>query len=128
MKFGYIIIYVPNVEETLHFYENAFGLKIRFLHESKLYGELETGGTVLAFVHETLAADNIGQFEKNRPDNLPAGIEIAFVTPDVKKAYQHALKSGAQALKEPQAKPWGQEVGYVKDLNGIIIELCSPME
>ena len=27
----------------------------------------------------------------------------------------------------PQEKPWGQVVAYVKDLNGIIVELCTSM-
>jgi uncharacterized glyoxalase superfamily protein PhnB len=127
MKFGYTIIYVPDTEKALQFYENAFGFKIKFLHESKVYGELETGNTTLAFVQESLASANVGLFEKNNKNKPSAGIEIAFVTQDVKKAYQQALKAGAQALKEPLTAPWGQEVAYVKDLNGVIIELCSPM-
>lgn len=28
---------------------------------------------------------------------------------------------------EPFEKPWGQTVGYVRDINGVLIELCSPM-
>lgn len=49
MKFGYTIVYVSSVEETLAFYKEAFGFETRFLHESGQYGELETGETVLAF-------------------------------------------------------------------------------
>lgn len=30
MKFGYTIIYVPNVDESLSFFENAFGFIRRF--------------------------------------------------------------------------------------------------
>jgi len=40
MKFGYTIIYVESVEETLVFYQRAFGFALKFLHESKAYGEL----------------------------------------------------------------------------------------
>ncbi len=29
--------------------------------------------------------------------------------------------------KEPEEKPWGQVVGYVRALDGSIIELCSPI-
>ncbi|MGE8356838.1 MAG: VOC family protein, partial [Microvirgula sp.] len=49
MKFGYTIVYVASVAETLTFYQQAFGFDTRFLHESGEYGELETGGTALAF-------------------------------------------------------------------------------
>ena len=48
MKFGYTILYVPDVPATLRFYEAAFGLKTRFLHEGGDYGELETGSTAEA--------------------------------------------------------------------------------
>ncbi|RBB92417.1 VOC family protein, partial [Pseudomonas sp. MWU12-2115] len=47
MQFGYTIIYVPEVETSLRFFEQAFGFKRRFLHESGTYGELETGSTTL---------------------------------------------------------------------------------
>ncbi len=49
VKFGYAIAYVDDVEAALRFYEGAFGLTRRFLHESGDYGELDTGSTVLAF-------------------------------------------------------------------------------
>ena len=48
MKLGYTIIYVPNVEASLAFFERAFGLKQKFLHESGTYGELDTGETTLS--------------------------------------------------------------------------------
>lgn len=37
MKLGYTIVYVADVPTTIDFYERAFGLKRRFLHESQLW-------------------------------------------------------------------------------------------
>ena len=31
MKYGYTIIYVSSVEETLEFYEKAFGFGVKFI-------------------------------------------------------------------------------------------------
>ena len=45
MKLGYVIVYTQDVPAALGFYELAFGLKRRFLHESNQYGELDTGAT-----------------------------------------------------------------------------------
>ncbi len=28
---------------------------------------------------------------------------------------------------EPNTKPWGQVVAYVRDLDGFLIEICTPM-
>jgi len=127
MKFAYTILYVQDVESTLNFYIKAFGCTLRFLDETKAYGELETGGTTLAFAEESLAKINVGAFEKNNLSKNPAGFEIAFTTDNVQHAYEHALDSGAQALQSPTQKPWGQLVAYVLDINGIIIEICSPL-
>lgn len=34
MKFGYTILYVQDVAEAVQFYELAFGLERRFIHQS----------------------------------------------------------------------------------------------
>ncbi|MBX3709907.1 MAG: VOC family protein [Gammaproteobacteria bacterium] len=127
MKFGYTIIYVSDVESTISFYQKAFKLEKSFLHESKQYGELNTGDIKLAFASNSLAESNGIKFAKNDAKKEAAGFEIALITNDVKQGYNHALSNGAIAVKEPTVKPWGQEVAYVLDLNGIIVEICSPM-
>lgn len=127
MRLGYVILYVPNVPATLAFYERAFGLSRRFLHESKMYGEMETGGTALAFAAESLVELNGVTVRPNRRSDPPAGVEIGLVTDDVAAAYRKAVSAGALVYKEPAEKPWGQTVGYVRDNNGFLVEICSPM-
>ena len=58
MLFGYTIIYTNSVEESIEFFEKAFGFKRRFIHESG-YGELEIGTTALAFATHNLGASNL---------------------------------------------------------------------
>ena len=58
MKLGYTITYVPDVAASLAFFEQAFGLKRRFLHESGTYGELDTGETTLSFAAHELGDMN----------------------------------------------------------------------
>ena len=43
VKLGYTITYVTDVEKTLVFFENAFGIARRFRTPENTYGELETG-------------------------------------------------------------------------------------
>lgn len=128
MKFGYTIVYVSSVADTLSFYNQAFGFETRFLHESGDYGELNTGETVLAFASYELGDLNLdGNYHKISLNTPPAGVELAFVTDDVASAYAHAIAAGAVAVKEPISKPWGQVVAYVRAREGSLIELCSPM-
>ncbi len=128
MRLGYLILYVPDVPATLAFYERAFGLSRRFLHESNTYGEMETGSTALAFASESLIELNGVKARRNRPDETPAGAEVGLVTEDVRAAYRKALAAGAIGYAEPIEKPWGQTVGYVRDNNGFLVEICSPMD
>nr|WP_063571511.1 VOC family protein [Luteibacter rhizovicinus] len=127
MRLGYTLIYVPDVTATVAFYESAFGLRRRFVHESGLYAEMETGETALSFAGETLAQMNGLAIRPNSLRDLPAGIEICLVTDSPEDAYEQALGAGALPVKAVEAKPWGQQVGYVRDLNGCLVEICSPV-
>jgi catechol 2,3-dioxygenase-like lactoylglutathione lyase family enzyme len=128
VKFAYTILYVKDVPQAVAFYERAFGLKQRFIHESKQYGEMETGETTLSFAANELAKSNLPQgFLENNRSNLPAGIEVGFVADDVPTVYADAIEAGAIAVAEPKVKPWGQTVAYVRDLDGILVEICSPV-
>jgi len=128
MKLGYTIIYVPNVAESLSFFENAFGLSRRFLHESGDYGELETGETTLAFASHELGKINFPSgFVAASESSKPLGFEVALVTPSVLEAHTKALRAGAAELKAPESKPWGQVVSYVRCPDGTLVEICSPV-
>lgn len=127
MKLGYTIIYVADVIATVDFYERAFGLERRFVHESNMYAEMQTGETLLGFAAETMSEMNGLAIRPNRKAEVAAGFEIAFVTSDPNTAYNHAVAAGAAAITAPAEKPWGQWVGYVRDLNGCLVEICSPI-
>ncbi|MFA0607550.1 VOC family protein, partial [Vibrio amylolyticus] len=84
VKFGYTINYVNNVDDTLSFFENAFEMKRRFITDENDYGELDTGGTVLAFASHELGSTNFtGGYVSSSESDKPLGIEIALVTDDV---------------------------------------------
>ena len=127
MKLGYTIIYVADVVKTIAFYEAAFGLSRRFIHESNLYGELETGETILAFAGIEAAEMNGLAVVPNNPNGPAAAWEICFVSDDVPAAYDRALAHGCTAVSKPSEKPWGQTVSYVRDLDGCIVEIASPI-
>lgn len=127
MKFGYTLLYVKDVPRSVAFYEDAFGIGRRFVHEAGMYAEMDTGGTTLAFVANGLAKSNLPcGFQENDPSRPPGGFEIAFITHEVQAAYDRALAAGAAAISPPAAKPWGQIVAFVRDKDGITVELCTP--
>ena len=127
MQLGYVILHVPDVAEAVAFYERALGLVRRFIHDSGQYAEMETGATALAFASHALVEANGLPPRPGGPDALPFGAEIALVTENVEAAFRRALDAGASAVVEPAARPWGQVVGYVRDPNGVLVELCTPI-
>lgn len=128
MKLGYTILYVPDVAASLRFFEAAFGLPQRFLHESGMYGELDTGATTLAFAAHVMGDLHFPAGLVRASDSpQPLGMEIGLVTDDVAAAHRRALQHGATELSAPEAKPWGQVVSYVRAPDGCLVELCTPM-
>lgn len=129
MKFGHLIIYVPDVPASLQFFETAFGLTTRFLHESNTYGELETGETALAFAADELAAMNFSAGHISAHISVkPLGMEVGLVTDDVPSAHAKAMDAGATEIAAPLVKSWGQTVSYVRCPDGTLVELCTPVQ
>ena len=128
VNFSYVIFYVKNIDNTLSFYQKAFGLIPKFVDESKQYTELNTGATALAFVTADLAHKNLPQgYMPHDVKKPPLACEIVFTVKDVQEAYDTALKAGASAVASPLQKPWGQMIAYVRDLDGILFEIASAM-
>jgi lactoylglutathione lyase len=129
IKFAYTILYVKDVLKTITFYEKAFGFKRKFIVPDNSYGELITGTTTLSFASTKLAKTNLKDgFIESKKANKPFAIEIAFATDNVEKIYKQAIKAGAFAEAEPTVKPHGQTVAYVRDIDGFLVEICTPME
>ena len=126
MQFAYTILYVNDVKQSLAFYEKAFGMQTRFLHESGDYGELETGGTALAFSSKALMRQ-LGKEVSTSDPHHPC-FEIALVSEDVTAAVRKAVEAGAKLMREPQEMPWGQTIAYVADPDGVLVELCTSMQ
>ena len=129
VRFAHTIIYVRDVPQTLGFYRDAFGLETSFLHPGQQYGELYTGPTKLSFASHSLAEENVpcGFRRADEAGAKPLGIEIALMTDDVPAVVERAVAAGAELLAAPVAKPWGQTVAYLRDPDGTLIEICTPV-
>jgi uncharacterized glyoxalase superfamily protein PhnB len=125
-RLGWVIVYVPDVEAALSFYERAFGMTRRFAVDT--YGELETGSTVLGFAAESLGEEHLPDgVQRPAVDGKPFNVELALVFDDVAAAFAHAVEAGCTPLAEPEEKPQGQTVGWVRDPFGTLIEIASPL-
>lgn len=129
IKFGYTILYVEDVEKSIEFYENVFGFTRKFISPDNDYGELSTGETTLSFASKKMAAQNLsGGFIESSLEDKPFAIELGFITEDVGDLVQKATSFGAVLVTEPKKKPWGQIVAYVRDTDGFLLEICTPIQ
>ncbi len=129
MRLAYTILYVDDVTATAAFYGEAFGFATRLLTPEGDYAELASGETVLAFANHALGSANLGSdFRTSDLAARPTDFELAFTTEAIDADFARAVRAGAAIVREPEAKPWGQRVGYVRDLNGFLIEVCTPMQ
>lgn len=128
IQFAYTILYVQDVTKSVEFYEKAFGFARKFISPGNDYGELSVGETTLSFASTALAKSNLKDgFTESRLADKPFGIEIGFTTENVAETLAMATKAGAIVVENPKTKPWGQTVAYLRDLDGFLIEICTPM-
>ena len=128
IKFAYTILYVQDVSKAVEFYEAAFGLKRKFVTPDNDYGELLVGETTLSFASTALAKSNLSDgFIESNLSAKPFGIEIGFTTENVEETVSSAVSAGATIVEHAKTKPWGQVVAYVRDIDGFLIEICTPM-
>lgn len=86
------------------------------------------GRTSIAFASKELANSNLSDgFTHSTLEHKPFGIELGFITDKLPESYAQALQYGAIVVQEPKQKPWGQTVAYLRDIDGFLIELCTPI-
>ena len=61
----------------------------------------------------------------NRKSDLAPALELAFVDEHTEAALLRAVEAGAELVHAVVVKPWGQRVGHAKDLNEVLVEICS---
>lgn len=128
IQFAYTILYVQDVTKSLEFYENAFGFTRKFVTPDNDYGELSVGATTLSFASIRMAKSNLANgFTESSLADKPFGIEIGFTTENVVETIATAISAGATIVEQPKTKPWGQTVAYLRDIDGFLIEICTPM-
>jgi predicted enzyme related to lactoylglutathione lyase len=125
---GWVIVYVDAPAETASFYESAFGLPLEFAVADGSYAQLDTGATKLAFASYALGQKNFeGGVRRAAGTRQPANVEITLVAKDVDAGYAQALAAGCSSLSEPEDKPQGQRVAFVRDPFGTLVELATPL-
>jgi lactoylglutathione lyase len=98
--------FVADVPATVAFYEKAFGLRLRYMHPSLGYAELEAKDTLVAFIGEGFIADLrlLGDL-RYRPDRDAAdaaAAQLALGTDDTERDGQLPASADAVVVRTPE--------------------------
>ena len=129
MKYSHTLLYVADVAQTMTFYTEAFGFSAKFTTPELDYGEIITGEVVIGFASYELAHSNLKNgFQKSSVAEKPFGIELCFTSENIEADIAKALAAGAIEVEPITEKVWGQSIAYLRDINGFLIEIGTPME
>nr|XP_009419953.1 PREDICTED: uncharacterized protein LOC103999815 [Musa acuminata subsp. malaccensis] len=120
--FAYTAVYVKDAARSVAFYSDAFGYKVRRLMRRHRWGKLESGQTTIAFtpLHQRETDERTGAVRTPAREGERCPVEVCFDYPDVDAAYKRAVP-----VSPPEVKEWGQKVGYVRDMDGIVVRMGS---
>jgi hypothetical protein len=123
-----IILYVEDQQRSRDFYSailrKAPALDVPGMTEFNLTKDLKLGLMPENGISKILS-------DKTPHPNSGNGIprcELYILTDNIEEAYNIAVKAGAKEISKICKRDWGDEVGYVADLDGHIIAFARRME
>lgn len=125
MQLGWVLLFVDDVSASVERYGRVLGLSARFVDPAGDYAELDTGATTLALCARRLGAQSSGL----DPTELTgSGSSITLTCADPLAMWHRAVEGGFTSVSMPVRKPWGQVAGYLRDPDGHLIEIATPIE
>ena len=115
MRLSHTTIFVDDVERTLRFYREVFGLLPTVVDASGKHAELP--GLVLMQHDLANLTVPVGYLAASAGAKT-LGVMLTFSIEDLESTYERALTQGGQKVTAPDGK-----VAYVRDCNGVLLEL-----
>jgi catechol 2,3-dioxygenase-like lactoylglutathione lyase family enzyme len=82
-------------------------------------------GGALQFVQEEFARRYVPDFLPKRLERPAEGVEIGFLFDDVAAAYHRAIDAGCTSVAAPEKRPWGPTIAFVRDDEGVLVEMMQ---
>ncbi len=123
MKFSYTGVEVRNMDESIRFYSEGLGMELLDRHPIK-----ETGGEVAALKRkDSPQLLELNWYPYSQSEYRPGSEldHLAFEVDDVKAAVERLVKLSAKPARDIEVRA-KYTVGFVKDPDGVWIELYAP--
>ena len=128
MRLAFTMMYVDDVPKTADVWVKGLGLELVYLHDDEVYAELRAGEATLAFARVEFGRSHFPNGQLDDYFERPVGrTEIGFETDRIHEVFSCAQSAGFEVVTPPTERPWGQWIGFMRDPNGILVELSTPM-
>lgn len=110
-----------NLKESLDFYTHLFDFKVQyesdwFIHLLSRHNDLELG-----------IIDTNNELVPSEYEGTPKGVYFTFVVKNADEIYKEAVKADVEIVSEPTDTFYGQRRLLIKDPNGALIDVSSPI-
>jgi predicted enzyme related to lactoylglutathione lyase len=116
------IVAVPDLDRAVRFYQAAFGWNKQV--DTPVYVELDAGKMRFGVYQRDGFAKNIGRHPEPTGEGALVPVEIYLEVDELDRSVERALAAGARLLSPRSPRPWGDDVAYVADPDGIVIALA----
>lgn len=123
------IFYVDDMAATKAFYKRVFDMEPSFESPAGRFMIMKTQpeGAIAFGLRPFVETHMVGQKTvAATPQTTPLAVEICFTTDNLEALFKKVVSAGASPVVEPKRLPWGDWCAYVKDNNGLFIELTQP--
>ena len=116
MRVNYAIVFVSNMDQSVAFYRDVIGLRVKF--QSPAWTEFGTDGATLALHTSHEPTDTVGD-----SDSMPAGrCRPGLQVPDLDEFHQRMLAHGVPCIQNP-TEVFGTRVAQYRDPDGLAISV-----
>jgi len=118
VRVNYAIVFVSDMRQSVSFYRDVWGLKLRF--ESPIWTEFATDGATLA-----LHASEASNSEQSDPLELPPGrCRPGFSVPSLDEFHERMVRMNVPCTQQPK-EVFGVRVAQYLDPDGLVLSVSE---
>ncbi len=118
MRLNYAIVFVSDMESSVAFYRDVFGLPLKF--ESPEWTEFSTGVATLALHKAKEGGQTKGGQEMSAPGQCRPGISVA----DLDAFHSQVVERGATCVQAPK-EVFGARISQYLDPDGLMVSVSE---
>ena len=118
MRLNYAIVFVSDMESSVAFYRDVFGLPLKF--ETPEWTEFSTGGATLA-LHRAQGARHI---EAGQESSAPGQCRPGILVEDLDVFHSQVVERGASCVQAPK-DVFGARIAQYLDPDGLAVSVSE---